>query len=65
MLEKKGQTFYWLAKESGITHSTVSKLRHGTIRELGVDMLDKLCVALECQPGDFIVHVPEKKARAK
>jgi putative transcriptional regulator len=61
LLKARGWTFYRLAKESGIGHSTVSKLRHNAFSELRIDVINALCRTLECQPGDLMEYVPEGK----
>jgi len=68
LLEKRGRTAYWLAVESGITHSTVYKMRHGKMKTLSLELIESLCRALECGPGDLLEIVDSKsggKRRAK
>ncbi len=48
-------TAYALAKKTGLHQSVISKIRRNESQALRLDVLDKLCVALECQPGDLIV----------
>jgi putative transcriptional regulator len=54
LLEKRGRSFYWLAKETGISHTTLWRLKKG--RALGINFvtLEKICSALDCQPGDVV-----------
>jgi putative transcriptional regulator len=54
LLQKKGRTFYWLAKETGISHTTLWRLKKGKAQGLNFDTLRKLCQALECRPGDVL-----------
>ena len=61
LLEDRGHTFYWLAKETGISHSALWKLKHGQLQAMRFDYLEKICLALECQPGDVLVMANEKK----
>lgn len=65
LLKNHGRTFYWLAKETGISHTTLWRLKKG--RALGINFvtLEKLCQALNCQPGDLLSLTNEKKQRAK
>lgn len=49
-----------LAEVTGIRPTTISRICLGTIKELPVGVLDKLCVALKCQPADLIHHVPDQ-----
>ncbi len=54
-LTKRNLTAYALAKKTGLHQSVISKIRRNESQALRLDVLDKLCVALECQPGDLIV----------
>jgi putative transcriptional regulator len=55
LLTERNLTAYALAKKTGLHQSVVSKIRRNESQALRLDVLDKLCVALECQPGDLIV----------
>ena len=61
LLEERGRTFYWLAKETGISHTTLWRLKKGKARGINFDTLEKLCGTLECQPGDVLSLALEKK----
>ncbi len=50
-----------LSEITGIRPNTVSALWHGTIKRLEMDHLNKLCSALNCQPGDLFEYLPDKK----
>ncbi|HXQ73388.1 MAG TPA: helix-turn-helix transcriptional regulator [Pyrinomonadaceae bacterium] len=65
LLEAHERTFYWLAKETGISHTTLWRLKKG--KSLGINFitLEKLCKALNCQPGDVFTFIDQKKQRAK
>jgi putative transcriptional regulator len=64
MLDKRGRTAYWLAKETGIRYASIWQMTKGETARLHIDTLDRICEALECQPGDLLVRV-ESKARGK
>lgn len=61
LLSDRGMTAYALAKEAGLHQSVISKLRHNEARALRLDVLDRVCAALNCEPGELIVRVPDKK----
>lgn len=61
MLEKRGRTAYWLAKETGLTHAALYRIRYAKSGAIKYDTLEKICDALECQPGDLLVKVPDPK----
>jgi putative transcriptional regulator len=54
LLTEHGRTFYWLAKETGISHTTLWRLKKGKALGINFDTLEKLCAALKCQPGDVL-----------
>ena len=55
LLKERERTAYWLANEVGMTHGGFYKVLHGKIKALNLELLAKLCDALECQPGDLLV----------
>ena len=61
LLKTRGRTFYWLAKETGISHTTLWRLKKGKALGINFDTLEKLCQVLECQPGDMLSHTNGKK----
>jgi len=54
ILSGHSRTFYWLAKETGISHTTLWRLKKGKALGINFDTLEKLCRALRCQPGDLL-----------
>lgn len=54
LLEERGRSFYWLAKETGISHTTLWRLKKGRARGINFETLEKICAALACQPGDVM-----------
>lgn len=64
LLEERGRSFYWLAKETGISHTTLWRLKKA--RALGINFvtLEKICTALGCQPGDVLKVADERKKAA-
>lgn len=61
LLEKRGRSFYWLAKETGISHTTLWRLKKGKALGINFETLEKMCEALGCQPGDVLSHTNKKK----
>lgn len=64
LLEERGKTFYWLAKETGIGHTSLWRLRHEEAKGIRFDYLERICRALECEPGDLLV-LRDDKARSR
>jgi putative transcriptional regulator len=48
-----------LMKMAGISSATMAKLN--TNGYVSLEVIDKLCEALDCQPGDLLEYVEEKK----
>jgi putative transcriptional regulator len=62
LLEEQGRSFYWLAKETGISHTTLWRLKKGKALGINFDTLEKICRGLNCQPGDVLKVALAKKA---
>ena len=65
LLRDYGRTFYWLAKETGISHTTLWRLKKGKALGINFDTLEKICSTLECQPGDVLTLANNKKKAGK
>ena len=65
LLAEHGRTFYWLAKETGISHTTLWRLKKGKALGMNLDTLEKMCRVLDCQPGDILTLSNNKKSNGK
>lgn len=65
LLEERGRTFYWLAKETGISHTTLWRLKKGRAVGINFPTLEQICRTLSCQPGDVLKLAVEEKAGKK
>jgi len=66
VLEARGRTRYWLAKESGIDYNTLARIeRAEASNRIELRVLDEICHALECQPGDILVRVDDGNAESE
>ena len=66
LLAEQNRTFYWLAKETGISHTTLWRLKKGKALGINFETLEKLCLTLKCQPGDImIVSGNNKRGRSR
>jgi putative transcriptional regulator len=72
VLAKEKRTFYWLAKETGVSHTTLWRLKKGKSVGINFETLEKICHAMRCQPGDVLIltnnktpprHQASKKSR--
>mgnify|MGYP004707035657 CR=1 FL=1 len=50
-----------LAKEAGINKNTVLSLYHERAKGVTFEVMDKICGALECQPGELFERVERRK----
>ena len=67
VLKRKGWTPYRLSQQTGLTVPTAYRLADPEI-EFGrftVDTLDRLCAALDVQPGELLEWVPDKRRRSE
>lgn len=55
VLEERGRTMYWLAKEMGVDYTTIHRFKSGKAAGVTFDLLARMCDALECEPGDLLV----------
>lgn len=55
MLEQRGRSCYWLAKQCNVSQNNMSKICNGETISIKFEILEKICKALECTPNDLIV----------
>lgn len=60
MLAMREMTQKELAEKTGIRPPTISAICTGTIKHLPVDVLDRICDVLDCQPGDIIEFIKDE-----
>jgi putative transcriptional regulator len=70
LLDAQGITMYRLAKDTGVTYPTLWKLNTGRAQRIGFDLLERICLRLECTPGELLlidqeVATKKKKGSAK
>ena len=54
MLARRKMSMTELAQQVGITMANLSILKNGKARAIRFSTLERLCEALECQPGDLL-----------
>jgi putative transcriptional regulator len=64
-LEERGRSFYWLSKQTGVSHTTLWRLKKGKALGINFITLEKICQALDCAPGDILKFETEKKPLQK
>jgi len=64
LLAEQERSFYWLAKQTGVSHTTLWRLKKGKAQGITFDTLEIICAALDCDPGD-VLKIASKKQKAK
>ncbi|MEE0967538.1 MAG: helix-turn-helix transcriptional regulator [Bacilli bacterium] len=59
MLAKRKMSVTELSERVGITMANISILKNGKAKAIRVETLDKICKALDCQPGDILEYKSE------
>ncbi len=54
MLARRKMSMTELAQRVGVTMANLSILKNGKARAIRFSTLEKLCEALDCQPGDLL-----------
>lgn len=59
MLARRKMRSKELAERIGLTEQNVSLLKSGKVKGVRFETLDKICEALQCQPGDILEYRAE------
>ena len=65
MLADKRMTQKELAEVTKIRAPTISAICVGSVKQLPIGVLDKICAVLDCQPGDLLEYVPDEIPNAE
>lgn len=65
LLQERGHTLYWLAKELDVDYSTIHRFKTEKAAGVSFDLLGRMCALLECSPGDLLILVDEKPEAKK
>lgn len=60
MLAKRKMSVTELSERVGITMANISILKNGKAKAVKLETLNKICQALECQPGDILEYVEDE-----
>ena len=66
LLQDRKQTLYWLRKTSGVNYPTLLRYYHNRARKIDLNVLEKICAALGCEPGELLETddaAPDRPAR--
>ena len=64
LLKQRNRSFYWLAKETGVSHTTLWRLKKDKAQGITFNTLERICQTLKCQPGD-VLRVQREKEKKK
>ncbi|MCI1857773.1 MAG: helix-turn-helix transcriptional regulator [Sporolactobacillus sp.] len=59
MMAKRKMSVTELSERVGITMANISILKNGKAKAIRFDTLNKICKALDCQPGDILEYQEE------
>jgi putative transcriptional regulator len=59
MMARRKMSVTELSERVGITMANISILKNGKARAIRFDTLEKICQALDCQPGDILAYEKE------
>ena len=65
MLARRKMRSKDLAEIVGITEQNISLLKSGKVKGVRFETLEKICQALECQPGDILTFVEVEEGAEK
>ncbi|MGI6200219.1 MAG: helix-turn-helix domain-containing protein [Christensenellales bacterium] len=60
MLAKRKMRVGELADQVGISLANISILKNGKAKAIRFSTLERICQALNCQPGDILAYTPEE-----
>jgi putative transcriptional regulator len=59
LMKEKGLTTYKIRKDNVISQRALASIIHD--QSITMETVNKLCAALECQPGDILEYIPDQK----
>lgn len=59
LMKEKGLTTYKIRKDNIISQGALTSLRAG--KSVTIETIEKLCMVLDCQPGDILEYIPKEK----
>ena len=59
MLARRKMSVTELSNRVGITMANISILKNGKAKAVRVETLNRICAALDCQPGDILEYRPD------
>ena len=60
MLAKRKMNVTELSEKVGLTMANVSLIKNAKVKAIKLSTLNRICSALDCQPGDILEYRPDK-----
>jgi len=61
MLAKRKMNVTELSERVGLTMANVSLIKNAKVKAIKLSTLNRICAALECQPGDILEYRPDNQ----
>ena len=61
MLAKRKMSVTELTERVGLTMANISLIKNGKVKAIKISTLEKICEALDCQPGDILEYRKENQ----
>jgi putative transcriptional regulator len=55
LVASRGKSMYWLAKETNTSYTALWNLKEGRTQSVNLEILEKICNALNCTPNDLLL----------
>lgn len=65
VLKQRERSWYWLAEQTEAKHNSLWRLKQGRAKSISFDLLDRICEALDCEPGDILHRSRDAKKSSK
>ncbi len=64
VMKEKNKSLNALSEDVGITIANLSILKNQKAKAIKFSTLEKICISLECTPGDIIEYKQDEKEKA-
>ncbi|MBX7173904.1 MAG: helix-turn-helix transcriptional regulator [Pyrinomonadaceae bacterium] len=54
-MQAKDKSLLALSEETGISYNTLHRIKKNTVQGITYDVLEKICLNLDCTPNDLLV----------
>jgi putative transcriptional regulator len=65
MFEKNRMKVPELQEKSGVNKNTLYAIYNNTSTRVDLSVINRICIALGCQPGDLMVHEADNKEQLR